>query len=184
MYENNFPMCSNCSKRLILSFGFIIMSFSLLTAQSNLKTKYNKSSVYAGIEVGSKGVKMSVLEIGKNAQTSGAFNILKDTSVNTDFISFTPASFQKTLDGFCSFYNTALKEYNIPAKKIFTLISSGVKMQAEKEKKTTEVTKLISYFKAKVNEANRKVEVIDSTGSPAFAFGHCTQRPAIQYFFN
>ena len=31
---------------------------------------------------------MSVIEIGKNAQSNGAFNILKDTSVNTDFISF------------------------------------------------------------------------------------------------
>jgi hypothetical protein len=32
---------------------------------------------------------MSMVELGKNAQSNGSFNILKDTSVNTDFISFT-----------------------------------------------------------------------------------------------
>jgi hypothetical protein len=159
--RKKFPMCSINSKKIILSIAITVMGFSLLTAQSNLNTKFTKSSVYAGIEVGAKGVKMSILEIGKNAQTSGAFNVLKDTSVNTDFISFSPASFQKTLDGFYNLYMTASKEYNIPVKKIFTVISSGVKMQAEKEKKTAEITKLISAFKTKINEANRKVEVID-----------------------
>jgi hypothetical protein len=154
-------MHSTYSKRILLSIAFTAAGFSLLTAQSNLKTKFNKSSIYAGIEVGSKGVKLSILEVGKNAQTSGAFNILKDTSVNTDFISFSDASFQKTLNGFCDLYATASKEYSIPVKKIFTVISSGVKMQAEKEKKTPEITKLINAFKTKINEANRKVEVID-----------------------
>jgi hypothetical protein len=154
-------MCSINSKRTLFSIAFTVMSFSLLTAQNNLKSKFNKSSVYAGIEVGSKGVKLSILEIGKNAQTSGAFNILKDTSINTDFISFSTTSFQKTLDGFYSLYTTALREYNIPVKKIFTVISSGVKMQAEKENKTAEISKLIKAFKTKINEANRKVEVVD-----------------------
>jgi hypothetical protein len=118
------------SKRILLSIVFTVAGFSLLTAQSNLKTKFNKSSVYAGLEVGSKGVKMSILEVGKNAQTSGAFNILIDTSVNTDFISFSSASFQKTLDGLYGLYMAATKEYNIAPKKVFTVISSGVKMQA------------------------------------------------------
>ena len=105
-------------------------------SQSSAKNKFNNSAVYCGIEVGSKGVKMSVIEIGKNAQSSGAFRILKDTSVNTDFISFSPASFAATLNGFSGLFNTAVKEYKISPKKIFTVVSSGVKMQAEKEEKT------------------------------------------------
>jgi hypothetical protein len=161
LQQEKIPMLSINSKQILLSIAFAAASFSYLSAQNNLKTKFNKSSVYAGIEVGSKGVKLSILEIGKNAQTSGAFNILKDTSVNTDFISFSQSSFEKTLDGLYNLYTTASKEYNIPVKKIFTVISSGVKMQAEKEKKTPEITKLISAFKIKINEANRKVEVID-----------------------
>lgn len=130
-------------------------------AQSNIKTRYSKSSVYTGIEVGSKGVKMSIIEIGKNAQTNGSFHILKDTSFNTDFISFSQPTFQATLKSLCGLYNTALKEYKIPAKRIFTVISSGVRVQAEKDKKMEWVSNLIDSFRVLIKEPNRKVEVVD-----------------------
>src|SRR5580765_8843668 len=97
-------MSSN-SKPFLLALFLMLCGF-FLQAQTNFKLKYNNSAVYAGIEVGSKGVKMSVIEIGKNAQSRGAFNILKDSSINTDFISFTPSTFQATLGGMCSLYST------------------------------------------------------------------------------
>jgi hypothetical protein len=143
----------------LLPLAVVLISLPAM-AQSSIKPKFNNSSVYTGIEVGSKGVKMSVIEIGKNAQSSGAFNILKDTSVNTDFISFTDPTFAATLSGFYSLYNTATKEYKIPAKRIFTVISSGVKMQAEKDAKSGWVKNLIDSFRLKINEPGRQVEVV------------------------
>jgi hypothetical protein len=133
----------------------------MATAQNTIKPKYNNSSIYTGIEVGSKGVKMSVIEIGKNAQSSGAFNILKDTSINTDFISFSNPTFSATLNGFYGLYTTATKDYKIPGKRIFTVISSGVKMQAEKDNKTNWVNNLIDSFRLKINEPGRQVEVVN-----------------------
>ncbi len=138
-----------------------LVSGTFLFGQNKLKTKYNNSSIQAGIEVGSKGVKLSVLEIGKNAKTSGAFNILKDTSVNTDFISFSQPTFQATLNGLYGLYTTATKEYKIPSDKVFTVVSSGVKVQAEKENKSLFVSRLIDSFKVKINDDHRKVEVVD-----------------------
>lgn len=132
-----------------------------LKAQYNFKLKYPNSSIYGGIEVGSKGVKMSVLEIGKNAQNTGAFNILKDTSVNTDFISFSEPSFKATLNGLYDLYQVATTQYNIPADRVFTVISSGVRVQAEKENKTAMINSFIDSFKLKANEPGRKVEVVD-----------------------
>ena len=131
------------------------------TAQNSIKPKITNATVYTGIEVGAKGVKMSIIEIGKNAQSSGAFNILKDTSVNTDFISFSDPTFKATLEGLCGLYNTAAKDYKIPAKRIFTVISSGVKMQAEKDTKLAWINNLIDSFRLKINEPARKVEVVD-----------------------
>ncbi len=148
-------------KHIALNLVAILLSSASLFSQSSFKLKYENSSVYAGIEVGSKGVKMSILEIGKGAQKSGAFNILKDTSVNSDFISFNPSTFKATVNGFAGLYSTALKEYNIPADKIFTVVSSGVKVQADKENKESWVNNLIDSFKLKVNEPKREVEVID-----------------------
>ncbi len=148
------------SKPFLLS-AILILTFSSLSAQTNFKLKYSNSSVYAGIEVGSKGVKMSILEIGKNAQSRGAFNILKDSSVNTDFITFSPPTFQATLAGMCGLYSTLVKQYKINPKLVFTVVSSGVKIQAEKEDKTNWINNLIDSFKLKIKETERQVRVID-----------------------
>jgi hypothetical protein len=151
----------NLISRLLLSGTFLLPNCSFLLAQSSLKLKYNNSTVQAGIEVGSKGVKLSVLEIGKNAKSSGAFNILKDTAVNTDFISFSQPTFEATLNGLYNLYSTATKDYKIPSDRVFTVVSSGVKVQAEKDGKTSWINNLIDSFKLKTKEPRRLVEVVD-----------------------
>jgi hypothetical protein len=139
----------------------VLFTFHSVPAQNSIKTKYNNSVIYSGIEVGSKGVKMSIIEMGNNAQSSGAFNILKETSVNTDFISFSQPTFTATLNGIYDLYTTATGEYQIPPKRIFTVVSSGVKMQAEKDSKTSWINNLIDSFRLKINEPGRQVEVVD-----------------------
>jgi hypothetical protein len=151
----------NPNYRLHSLFVAFLLPGLVSVAQSNFKPKYNNSTIYTGIEVGSKGVKMSVIEIGKNAQSNGAFNILKDTSVNTDFISFTDATYQATLNGLYGLYTTATREYKIPSKRVFTVISSGVKMQAEKETKNAWINSLIDSFRIRINEPKKQVEVVD-----------------------
>lgn len=153
-------MTSVFTNRILLT-ALLFVSSAIAFAQENFKPKYRNSTIYTGIEVGSKGVKMSVIEIGKNAQSKGAFQILKDTSVNTDFISFTPATFQATLDGIYSLYTVATRDYKIPAKRVYTVISSGVKMQAEKDQKSSWVTTLADSFKLRIREPERKVDVVD-----------------------
>lgn len=147
-------------KRAAIVFAGTLLAASTF-AQGSFKLKYENSAVYAGIEVGSKGVKLSVLEIGRNAQKSGAFNILKDTSVNSDFISFSPATFNSTSEALTALYLKAKNEYQIPVENIFTVVSSGVKGQAEKDNKTETITALANDFRAKINEPKREVDVID-----------------------
>jgi hypothetical protein len=149
------------SPQRILPFLVLLFVVIQLPAQNSLKLKYSNSTIYTGIEVGSKGVKMSLVELGKNAQSSGAFNILKDTTVNTDFISFSNPTFSATLDGLCGLYTAAQKEFSIPEKRIFTAISSGVKMQAEKDQKTEWVNRLIDSFRTRINQPSKEVVVID-----------------------
>ena len=148
-------------RALSLVASVVLISSSTLYAQNSARLQYNNSSLYSGIEVGSKGVKMSLLEVGKNAKNNGSFNVLKDTSVNTDFISFSSPTFQATLSGLCNLYDIASKEYSIESDKIFTVISSGVQMQAQKEQKNDWINRLIDSFKLKIKEPQRRVEVID-----------------------
>jgi hypothetical protein len=149
--------------RLWLSIGLIVFLFGTATAQKSFKLKYKNSLVYAGIEVGSKGVKMSLLEIGKNAKKNGTFHILKDTSVNTDFISFTTGSYHATAQGLWNLYQAAVKDYKIPTDRVFLAVSSGVQIQAEKDKKQDWINKLVDSFKTSINEPARKVRIMDVT---------------------
>ncbi|MFT3844613.1 MAG: hypothetical protein QM725_06150 [Lacibacter sp.] len=143
-----------------LLFFVFLVAVSFANAQASSKAKYSAPNIYAGIEVGSKGVKMSVIELKKNTENGNSFNILKDTSVNTDFISFTKATYDATLNGLLALFNTAGAKYNIPSKRIFTVISSGVKIQSDKESKSEFIVSFIKDFKQKINEPERKVEVV------------------------
>ncbi len=148
-------------RTLLTGFALFSLSFFLVAQNNVLKLKYSNSTVYAGIEVGSKGVKMSLVEIGKNLSKNGNFNILKDTSVNTDFISFTQPTFQATLDGLFQLYTVASQVYSIQPDRIFTVVSSGVKTMAEKGDKMNWVTNLADSFKLRIKDPNRKLAVVD-----------------------
>lgn len=152
-------------KKILLWISLLILMLvcyiPLTVAQTNFKLKFKRSSVYAGIEIGSKGVKISMLEIGKNAQNTGTFNVLSDSSVNTDFISFTPSTFTATLNALTGLYKVANLQYKIASENIYTVVSSGVKVQAEKENKLAWVKNLSDSFRKKINEPLRKVDLID-----------------------
>ena len=154
-------MRSYCLKRFLFSVLFIFFSCYLLSAQTSLQLKFKRSFVYAGIEVGSKGVKMSLIEMNKNTRQNLDYNIVGDTSINTDFISFTPATFHASLKALCDLYQTALVFYRVPSSRIYTVISSGVKVSAQKDEKAKWIQTFIDSFKIKIHDPNRKVEVID-----------------------
>lgn len=147
-------------KRILLITFFVLAGSFFLSAQSNLKLKFKRSTVYAGIEVGSKGVKMSLIEMNRNARKNSNYNIITDTSVNTDFISFDQKAFDATLNALSGLYSTAMEFYQLNPDKIFTVISSGVKVSAEKDDKMNWITSLVDSFKLRTHDPNRKVEVI------------------------
>lgn len=132
-------------------------------AQNNVVQKYENSNVYAGIEVGSKGVKMSLLEVDKAGKETPELRILRDTTINTDFISFTQPTFQATAGALNQLYEIAVKQNKIPAANVFTAISSGVHIQAEKADKLNWIDQLVNAFRQNANEPDRKVTVINVT---------------------
>lgn len=167
--------CRFLNKKIILSL-LLFLSFAV-SAQTrtavyrntntadvntnNFFQKYENVNVFAGIEVGSKGVKMSFVELDKKAGEAGEFRILMDTSINTDFISFTQPTYQATLAALNKLYEIAVKQNKIPAANVFTAISSGVDIQAKKEDKVNWIDQLIKAFKTNNNEPDRKVSIID-----------------------
>lgn len=147
---------------LLLSFLFLFIS-NYIFSQTSVRSEYKEPKVYAGIEVGSKGVKMSIVEIGTDAQSNTTFRMLKDSSVNTDFISFTQPAFNATLKGLAALYSEAMILYSIPSDKIFTVISSGVNIQAEKSGQVQMIRNLADSFRQIINEPLRNVDIVDVT---------------------
>ena len=142
---------------LLISFIFIsAQSFS----QNFIPANYREDDLYAGIDVGSKGVKLSIIKMGKNASVTGSFVAIKDSSINTDFISFTPQTFTATLYAIRNLYNFARKTYHIVPEKIFTVVSSGIKGQAEKENKQDRIVALSDSLRLLLNEPKRAMPVI------------------------
>ena len=142
----------------------LIISFILISAQSFsqnfIPANYREDDLYAGIDVGSKGVKLSIIKMGKNASVTGSFVSIKDSSINTDFISFTPQTFTATLYAIRNLYNLARKTYHIVPEKIFTVVSSGIKGQAEKENKQDRIVALADSLRLLLNEPKREMPVI------------------------
>lgn len=149
-------------KQVILLPGLLLFNMYFVSGQNTVKFRYDNNSVFAGIEVGSKGVKLSVLDVDKTAN-GNSFTILKDTSVNTDFISFSQATSTATLNGLYNLFTVATKDMKIPSKRVFTVISSGVKMQADKDDKNKMIEELVISFRDKIKEPDRKVDIVDVT---------------------
>jgi len=156
-------MLNRYTKHLLLLSFLFLCSSNYIFSQTSVRSEYKEPKVYAGIEVGSKGVKMSIVEIGTDAQSNTTFRMLKDSSVNTDFISFTQPAFNATLKGLAALYSEAMILYSIPSDKIFTVISSGVNIQAEKSGQVQMIRNLADSFRQIINEPLRNVDIVDVT---------------------
>ena len=153
-------------KNSILAFCLSLFT-GLGMAQNQVKASFQSISAlqnantYTGIEVGSKGVKLSMIEITGSGLKTGNFKILKDTSVNTDFISFTPETFRNTLKGLTGLYRYAHATCQVPSDRIFTVFSSGVKVVAEKEQKSEWIVRMADSFRVAIQEPDRQMKPID-----------------------
>lgn len=153
-------MFLNISKRIAVLLA-IVFIYVNVAAQNVTKISLKTGQLYSGIEVGSKGVKMSILELSKESQKTGNYNVIKDTSVNTDFISFTEPTYSATLAALTGLYKVAAERYRIEPKFVFTAISSGVSIQADKDNKKEWLSRLSDDFRKAIKEPGRVVSVID-----------------------
>ena len=147
--------------KTVFQFIVLIALFFPTSAQDRMAISFHGAVTYAGIEVGSKGVKMSIIEMSGIGAKNGNFKIVKDTSVNTDFITFNQETFKNTFNGLKGLFNTALLGYRIPSDRIFTVFSSGVKVVADRENKSQWLSNMADSFRKSINEPARDMKAID-----------------------
>ncbi len=124
------------------------MSLSEKALEQMLTGAEGKEQSYAGIEIGAKGVKLSILSIQLNSNGEVEYILKSDSSVNPEPAALTPQSQQETADALRKFIEIAKTRYGIPGEKIYTVISSGLKTELDKKNKAADFIKAITPVNA------------------------------------
>ncbi len=122
-------------------------------------TTVNTWQLYGGIDIGSKGVKYSIIKV-RRREGHFSFVYLRDGSKNTQIIDFTPEAVQETCDAVKVFLDT-ITNYSggIKPENIFIAVSSGVKQEADKALGREDAIKL-ALTKA-VPNYKKTIELLD-----------------------
>lgn len=100
-----------------------------------LKSVQGIGDLYAGIEVGAKGIKMSVIEVTLNKERQYDYSLKLDTSINTDAASLSYQSEKESRDAIAKLLDIAIKRFNVVSKRTYVVISSGLKQELDKYEK-------------------------------------------------
>ncbi len=120
------------------------MSLSEKALEQMLTGAEGREQSYAGIEIGAKGVKLSILSIQLNSSGEVEYILKSDSSVNPEPAALTPQSQQETADALRKFIDISKKRYGIADEKIYVVISSGLKSELDKKNKAAEFIKNIT----------------------------------------
>ncbi len=103
--------------------------------ESLLKSVQGLGELYAGIEVGAKGIKLSVIEVKLSKDREYDYSLKADTSINTDAASLSYQSEKETSDAISVLLEIIKNRYKVPANKIHIVISSGLKQELDRYNK-------------------------------------------------
>ena len=90
--------------------------------------------LYAGVEVGAKGIKLSIIEM-KLSNGENDYALKLDTAINTNAAELSYQSEKETFDAITIFYDIIKKRFQVPPSKTYIVISSGLKQDLDKYNK-------------------------------------------------
>ena len=109
-------------------------------------------TTFAGIEIGSKGVKFTVLTFNKGQNGRVWFFSEMEKTKNTDVISGSASAIAETAAAVKNFSDTAQRKFNIPTHRIIIVISSGAMQELNKKEKTKDLATAIRNELATPNQ--------------------------------
>lgn len=103
--------------------------------ESLLKSVQGIGELYAGVEVGAKGIKLSIIEVKLTKERDYDYALKLDTSINTDAASLSYQSEKETMDAISILLGIIKDRFRIPSKQTNIVISSGLKQELDKYNK-------------------------------------------------
>ncbi|MGE5108365.1 MAG: tetratricopeptide repeat protein, partial [Sphingobacteriales bacterium] len=115
--------------------------------ESLLKSVQGVGDLYAGVEVGAKGIKLSVIDVKLSKDKEFDYTLVADTSINTDAASLSYQSEKETADAVAALWNIVKNRLHISPNRVHIVISSGLKQELDKYNK-------IDYFATVIRPKN------------------------------
>ena len=103
--------------------------------ESLLKSVQGIGDLYAGIEVGAKGIKLSIIDVTLNKDRQYDYNLKLDTSINTDAASLSYQSEKESRDAIAKLMDIVANRFKVVSKRTYIVISSGLKQELDRYEK-------------------------------------------------
>ena len=104
--------------------------------ESLLKSVEGIGDLYAGIEVGAKGIKLSVIDVMlNNKDRQYEYNLKLDTSINTDAASLSYQSEKESREAIAKLMDIVVNRFKVDRKHTYIVISSGLKQDLDRYEK-------------------------------------------------
>jgi hypothetical protein len=104
---------------------------------------HGKEEIYAGIDIGAKGIKLSIISVKLNKGNEFEYLLMVDSSINTEPVSLTDQSRKETADALKVLLGLAKNQYKISNDRTYVVVSSGLKQELDKYNKLDEFVKAI-----------------------------------------
>lgn len=118
------------------------------------------TNLYAGIEVGSKGVKLSVVALLINTDGAFSYSVKADTAINTEIITFTESAVKESAIASIALYKKAIEYYKIPDRQVAIVMSSGVVKQAQITNSLEKIEGLKELILSQLPNKNKAIDFL------------------------
>lgn len=114
--------------------------------------------LFAGIDIGSKGVKLSIIGVSVSAKKGLTYNLRKSMSINTEPSALSAAAIKETALAVRDLIDTAIVKNSVITDRLFVVMSSGLKQATDKA--PGKEAELIAAIREATKNPNQKVDVV------------------------
>jgi hypothetical protein len=122
-------------KKAIILYRMQNLNVIANVVENLLKSVQGIGDLYAGVEVGAKGIKLTIIDVLLNKDRQYDYTLKFDTAINTDAASLSYQSEKESRDAIVKLMDIVVGRYKVATKRTYIVISSGLKQELDKYEK-------------------------------------------------
>jgi tetratricopeptide (TPR) repeat protein len=155
--ENTLEASRNFTKAIDIyrSLKMGMSEKALMQLMAGLK---ETEELFAGIDIGSKGVKLSIIGVSVSPKKGLTYNLRKSMSINTEPSALSTSSIRETAAAVKDLIDTATIKNAVVADRLFVVMSSGLKQATDKA--PGKEAELVAAIRDAARNPSLKVDVV------------------------